>query len=101
MALMPATRATAIWREGVRGRVVVEQGISPTASVRKSRAILLYEEHVLESIRNIDIERSLRALFRDPLYLRDFRAVRKFLTISRDARFVGCDHLWVSGYNLK
>ena len=68
MAGMPAIGA-AVGRERVGRRVIVEQGVSPSAAGRKSRAILFDEENVFQSVRHIHGERGLRTLLRRPLDL--------------------------------
>src|SRR6185295_14317629 len=86
MACMSAVRdARRIGRETVGLGVVVEQRVSPPATLRKSLAVLLHEERLGEDVGYIHDERSLCALFWLPLELRDLGAIRESLTVGWNA----------------
>src|SRR3954470_2810749 len=92
MARVSAVRGAGIGREIVGCGFVVEQGVSPSAALRKSLAVLFDDEGLREDIRHIHDERRLRALLRLPLKLHDLGAIRERLPVVRNAGLVGLDH---------
>ena len=85
MTRVPAIGAGPKGRERVRRDVMVEQGVSPSAAVRKSLVVLRHEIKVMQCVGHGRWTRSLRTLFRVPVDFRDLGAVRDRLALLVDA----------------
>src|SRR4029077_12876560 len=73
----------------------------PTTAFRKSLAVLFHEKCLREYIWHIDDERSLGALLRLPLELRDLGALRERLAVARNSTFECLDDGWIADYHLE
>src|SRR4051795_1575050 len=94
MARDPALGVTDVFlirRERVGRGVIAQLGISPSAAVRESLAILLDETNAVQGVRHIYGKGRLRILFRYPLDLRDLGAVGERLAVAGNAGPVGVD----------
>src|SRR6516165_11790608 len=88
MACVPAIGGSRVGYKLVGRGVIVEQGVSPAAGVRKPLAVLLDDERLRESVRHIHDEGGLRALPEAPLELRDLGAFWERLTVAGNAGLV-------------
>src|SRR5882762_7775584 len=68
---MPAIAAASLGRERAGGSVVVELGVAPAGAAREPLAVLGDEQHVLQRVRYLHIERRFLVLLLRPLDLDD------------------------------
>src|SRR6266851_4932579 len=100
MACMPAIAAASFGRERAGCSVVVELGVPPAGAAREPLAVLGDEQHVLQRVRYLHVERRLRVLLLRPLDLDDRGAFRERLAVEGNAGLVGRDHGGVGHHHL-
>src|SRR5262249_5858700 len=79
------------WREGIRRRVSLEPGVSPSAAIREPLAVLLHEVHVQQIARSCRV-RKKRVLLRLPVDLGHLGSVWNRLAVAGNTGVVGIDH---------
>ena len=77
--------------EGLRSGVVIEHGVTPTAAVRESRAVLHHEVYVGKLIR-YRCGREELIVLRRPMDFRHLGSVRDRLPVTGKTGLVGVDH---------
>src|SRR5579872_3056080 len=102
MARVSTVNDTVLVRRKRIGRgVVVERHVSPSAGGRKTLAVLLDEEEVLQAGGHIHVKRGLRALLEPVFDFRDLGSIRERVAIPRNAGPVCVDHRGICHHDLQ